>query len=76
MLNNLSRRLLASSVWIAAVVAISASSVAAGARLSTSALLLVICMLPIGVALIMGCGPPPHTVAELLYAVNTEKEGR
>jgi hypothetical protein len=76
MLNNLSRRLLVGSVWIAAVVAIVASSVAAGASLSTSALLLVVCMLPIGVALIMRFGAPPPIVAELLYAVNTEKEGR
>lgn len=59
--------------WFAVVALIIASSIAVGAALSTSALLLLLCVVPLGVALILGFGSPDPTVAELLRAVDTRK---
>lgn len=74
MLNRQSRIWLASGVWFAAVAIIAACSVAVGASVSSSALLFVLCVAPVGVALFIGFGAPPPTVAEVLYALNTENE--
>jgi hypothetical protein len=74
MLTNESRMWLVVGGWFAAVVMIVASSVAAGASASSSALIFVLCATPLGVALLIGFGAPPPTVAELLYT--THKEGR
>jgi len=72
MLTNTSRMWLAGGIWITAVTIIVASSVAMEARVSTSALLLVLSAVPMGVALLIGLGAPPPTVAEILHAVNTK----
>jgi hypothetical protein len=76
MLNHKSRMWIVGGAWVAAMATIVAYSVAVGARLSTSALLLVICAVPMGVALLIGFGAPSPTVAELLYVVDTKKEGQ
>jgi len=74
MLNNVSRTWLLSG-WFVTVAFIVAWSVAAGARLSTSALLLVICMAPAVIMVLIGGGTPSPTVAEILHSVHT-KDGR
>jgi hypothetical protein len=76
MLNNDSRMWLVGGLWAAAVATIVACSVAVGASVSSTAVLCVLCSAPLGVALIIGFGAPSPTVAELLYAVNSRKEGR
>jgi hypothetical protein len=76
MLNTASRVRVIGTLWFAAVAVIVASSVAVGANLSTSALLLLGGIVPAGVALLIGFGAPPPTVAEVLYAVTTQKDGR
>ena len=77
MLSNESRMRLVGGVWSAVMAMVVAWSVAVGASLSTSALLLVICVAPMAFVRLIGFGaPPPPTVAEVLYAVNTQKEGR
>lgn len=67
MLNDVSRRWLAGGVWFGTLAAIIACSVALGASLSTSALLLVLGVAPAGVMLLVGFGAPPPTVAEILH---------
>ena len=74
MLNNLSRTRLVGG-WFAAVAVIVAWSVATGARLSTSALLLVVGVVPVMVMMLIGKGGPSPTVAEILHSVNA-KDGR
>lgn len=74
MVNTFSRTGLLGGIWLAVVGVIVASSIAMGATMSTSAFLLALCMIPLGVMLVIGLGAPPPTVAELLYA--TEKDGR
>lgn len=76
MLNNVSRTWLVGGVWFAAVAVIVACSVVMDARLSTTALLVVLCAVPMAVALLLGLGAPSPTVAELLYAVHKRKDGR
>lgn len=75
MLNNMSRASLVGGVWLAALVAILAGSVAMDARLSTSALLLVMGVAPAVVMLMIGASVPPPTVAEVLYSVHSQKDG-
>ena len=50
-------------------------SVALGATLTTSVVLLALGVAPVCVMLLIGFGAPPPTVAELLYAVDTN-DGR
>lgn len=76
MVNTLSRTQLLGGIWLAVVGVIVASSVAMGATLSTSAFLLALCMIPLGVMLVIGLSAPPPTVAELLYATDHEKDGQ
>lgn len=76
MINVQSRVWLTGAVWLAAVAIIITLSVAVGASLFSTALLIVLCAAPLGVALIIGLGAPSPTVAQLLHAVNTPKEGR
>ncbi len=76
MLNTISRSWLLGGTWLAAVAVIVASSVAIGARVSTSVLLLAVCTVPAGVVLLIGLGAPSPTVAELLYTVNNRKDDR
>jgi hypothetical protein len=73
--NNASRMWVVGTVWLTALVIMLASSVAMGARLSTTALLLVIGVAPAIVMLLIGFGAPPPTVAELLHSVDV-KDGR
>jgi hypothetical protein len=61
--------------WLATVAVIVAWSIAAGASLSTSALVLVICVAPVVVMAVVGSGGSPSpTVAEVLHAVNAEED--
>src|SRR5262249_45715168 len=57
--------------WFAAVAVIVAWSVALDARLSTSALLLLIGVAPAVVMVLIGPSAPAPTVAEILHSVNT-----
>ena len=61
--------------WFAAVAVIVAWSVAMDARLSTSALLLLIGVAPVAVMVLLGASAPSPTVAEILHSVNA-KDGR
>ena len=76
MSNHKSRMGLIGGFWLAAVAVILGCSAAAGATLSTTALLLALCLVPMGVGLLIGFGAAPPTVGELLYAVNNQKDGR
>jgi hypothetical protein len=71
MLKNLSRGQMA-GLWCAAIVAIGAASVAAGASTTSGAveLWLAACLVPPAVMLLVWRGAPPVTVAELLHDVN------
>jgi hypothetical protein len=64
--------------WFAAVAVIIASVVTMGVSVSVStvALLLALSLVPPGIMLVLWRGAPPPTVAEILYAANTPKEGR
>ena len=75
-LDNESRIWLVGGVWFTAAASIVGYSVAAGASVTSSVLLFALCAAPLGVAALIGLGAPSPTVAELLYAVNTQKEGR
>jgi hypothetical protein len=61
--------------WFATVALIVGWSVAVGASVSTSAMLLVICVAPAVVMLLLGGGTPSPTVAEILHPTNA-KDGR
>jgi hypothetical protein len=70
MLNTASRTWLVGGVWLATLALVLAGSVAMGARISTTALLLALSVAPAGIMLLIGLGAPPPTVAEVLYTVN------
>ena len=70
MLNTVSRTWLVGGVWLATLALVIAGSVAMGARISTTALLLALSVAPAGIILLIGLGAPPPTVAEVLYTVN------
>jgi hypothetical protein len=76
MLNTTGRMRLIAGGCFAALAGVVACSVMMGARLSTSALLLLLCVAPMGVVLLIGLGAAPPTVAELLHAVDTQKPHR
>ena len=75
MLNSASGMWLLGAVWFATLAVIIAGSVAIGARLSTSAFLLVIGVAPAVVVWLIAAGAPSPTVAEILHSVNA-KDGR
>ena len=75
MVNPLSRSGLVVGIWLAALALIIGGSVALGATLTTSVVLLALGVAPVCVMLLIGFGAPPPTVAELLYAVDTN-DGR
>jgi len=75
-MNNEARMRLLSGLWLAVVAVAVVSSMALGARLSTSALLLVLGVAPVAIGLLIGVGVPRPTVAEVLHAVNTRREVR
>jgi hypothetical protein len=59
--------------WFAAVAALVASSIQAGARLSTTIALLVVGVAPAVVMWLIHAGAAPPTVAEILYAASNTK---
>ena len=77
MLKEISRTRLV-GFWFVAVAIIIASVVAMGVNVavSTTALLLTLSLVPLGIMLVLWRGAPPPTVGEILYAANTLKEGR
>ncbi len=76
MLSNESRMWLGVASWSIVVATAVGASALAGARLSTSLVLLFVCVVPMFVALLVGFGAPTLTVAELLHTVNEQKDGR
>jgi hypothetical protein len=74
--NNTGPLRLIAGGWFAALAGVVACSVMIGARLSTSVLLFLVCVAPMGVVFLIGLGAAPPTVAELLYAVDTQKQFR
>jgi multisubunit Na+/H+ antiporter MnhG subunit len=74
MLNTVSRSWLIGG-WFATLAVVVAFSVASGASLSTSALLLAIGLAPPVVMRLIGAGAPSPTVAEILHSVDA-KDGR
>ncbi len=76
MLTNESRITLIGGLWLFTAATVAAISISVGARLSTSVLLIAMCAVPMVVALVLGLGAPAPTAAELLYAVNSRKDGR
>ena len=77
MLKEISRTRLV-GFWFVAVAVIIASVVAMGVNVavSTTALLLMLSLVPPGIMLVLWRGAPPPTVGEILYSANTLKEGR
>jgi len=71
MLNDVSRMWLLVG-WFAAVAVFVAWSVAVGARLTTSALLLALGIAPVVVMMFIAGGAPSPTVAEILHSVDAE----
>ena len=61
--------------WLLAVAVIVVWSVAADAKLATSALLFVVGAAPAIVTMLIGLGGPSMTVAEILHSVHSE-DGR
>jgi hypothetical protein len=76
MLNRVSRAWIVGGVWSAALVALIATSVSMGARLSTSTLLFAIGAAPALVMMLIKAGAPSPSVAEILHAVETDVGGR
>jgi hypothetical protein len=75
-MNNEARMRLLGGLWLAVVAVTVVSSMALGAHMSTSALLLVLGVAPVAIGLILGVGVPKPTVAEVLHAINTRQEVR
>ena len=77
MLKEISRTQLV-EFWFAAVAVVIASVVTMGVSVavSTTALLLTLCLVPPAIMLLVWRGAPPPTVGEILYSANTPKEGR
>ncbi len=75
MLNQISRTSLITSVWLASLAVIVASSMALGAAVSTVVALLVLGLTPLLVMLLLGASAAQPTVAEILHSVNG-KDGR
>lgn len=74
MLSNLSRSVVVGG-WVALLAVIVAVSIAMGANVSTTALLLALGIAPAIVALLIARGASSPSVAEILYSVET-KDGR
>ena len=62
--------------WALIACTVIAWSIAGNARPSTSALLLAIWVASAGIVLLIGLGTPPPTVAELLHAIDMQKDER
>lgn len=70
-MNNISRSWLLGG-WVTAVAVLVSWSAVMDAKLSTSAILLVTGVAPAAVAVLLGIGRPPPTVAEILHSVNAK----
>jgi hypothetical protein len=75
MVTSTSRFARAASFWLAAVVVVLGGSQAAGARGSTMALLCLAALIPPALFLMLGASEPP-SVAEVLFAVGTQRGTR
>jgi FtsH-binding integral membrane protein len=75
MLNALFRTWLVAGLWFAALAVIVASSVAMDAKLSTTALLLIVGVAPAILVLFIGRSGQSATVAEILHTVEAQ-DGR
>ena len=73
MLNTLHMLRLVVAVWLTTLAAVTVGSVAMEASPSTSALVLVIGLAPMGLVWLLGWGAPPPTVAEVLHTVDNQK---
>jgi fatty acid desaturase len=77
MLTNPIRPQLVIGIWLAALTAIVALSVALGAGWSTTALLVAMSAAPMGIARLLGFGGGRSmTTHELLHAIDNQNEGR
>jgi len=76
MVTSTSRFILAAGLWLSAVVLVLGGSQAAGARGSTMGLLFLALLIPPALVLMIGASEPPPTVAEVLFAVDTQREVR
>jgi hypothetical protein len=76
MLNTVSRVWIVGGVWSAALAGLIATSMAMGARFSTSALLFVIGAAPAAVMILIRAGAPSPSVTEILHSVNADNDGR
>ena len=77
MLNTITRTHLV-GCWFAAVAVVIASAVVMGVNpdVSTTALLLGLSAVPLGIIVALWRGGPPQRVAEILYPTNKGTEGR
>jgi len=77
MLKDITRNRLV-GFWFAAVAVVIALVVAMGVSVgvSTTALLLTLSLVPPGIILVLWRAAPSPTVAEILHAANSPKEGR
>jgi hypothetical protein len=64
-------------IWCAAVLVLSAGAVAAGVGITFGnvVLMLLACLAPPAIMLLVWRGPPPQTVAELLYDAKAPATG-
>jgi fatty acid desaturase len=77
MFTTSSRTQLIVGIWFAAVIVLLAFSVVLGAGWSTMTWLMVLSVVPLGVALHFGPDEArPMTTHELLYAVDSQKDAR
>ena len=74
MFTSISRYVVATGVCIGAVVLVLVGTQVAGASTSTTALLFLACLIPPSLFLLIGSSEPPPTVAEVLYAADTQRE--
>lgn len=74
MLNNQSRIWLG-ALWLASAALIAVGSLLTWSTLVGSTLLFVVLMTPLVVLRLIGLDGPPPTVAEVLHAVHTPKDG-
>ena len=62
-------------IWLAAMASIVTASMAIGATLSTTALLLALGIAPAIVIALLAAGEPPPSVAQILYSVENDDPG-
>jgi UPF0716 family protein affecting phage T7 exclusion len=77
MLNDITRNRLV-GLWFAAVAVVIAFVIGIGMNLGvgTTVLLLTLSLVPPGIIMVLWRGAPTPTVAEILHAANSPKEGR